>query len=243
MFLVLSFKFRVVAAALCISSLPKLETSFMTWIKICGITNTEDALTAVEAGADALGFVFHEKSPRKVSPETAAALISQMPSSVEKVGVFFNHSEGSIREVVDKTGLTAIQLHGDVEDPQVADLVMTSHPTLKVLAAIRMFDPKPESCALKWASESVYAFLADSGAGSGRTFDWSATKDGIEKMGRLSRVAIAGGLNSHNVTEAIAILHPWGVDVSSGVEAKPGKKDPEKIRAFVAAVRSADRVQ
>ncbi len=215
----------------------------MTWIKICGITNTEDALTAVEAGADALGFVFYEKSPRKVDPETAAALISQLPPSVEKVGVFFNHSERSIHDVVDQAGLTAIQLHGDAEDPQVADLVTTSHPELKVLPAIPMLDPRPESWAMMWSPESVYAFLADSGAGSGRPFDWSATRDAVETMARRSRVAIAGGLNSHNVAEAIAILHPWGVDVSSGVEARPGKKDPAKIKAFIAAVRNADQVQ
>jgi len=214
----------------------------MTWIKICGITNTEDALTAVEAGADALGFVFYEKSPRKVDPGTVAAVISQLPASVEKVGVFVNQLEEAVCEVADNVGLTGVQFHGDAEDPHVADLVIARRPRLKVLVAIPMLRPKPEGWAMMWRTESVYAFLADSGGGTGRTFDWTASKEVLDTMGHLSRVAIAGGLHPGNVAEAIGILHPWGVDVSSGVEAKPGKKDPEKIKAFIAAVREADKV-
>lgn len=214
----------------------------MTWIKICGITNTEDALTAVEAGADAVGFVFYEKSPRKIDPETVAAVISQLPASIEKVGVFVNQLEEAVCEVADKVGLTGVQFHGDAEDPHVADLVLARRPGLKVLVAIPMLRPKPEGWAMMWRTESVYAFLADSGGGTGRTFDWTASKGALDTMGHLSRVAIAGGLHPGNVAGAIGILHPWGVDVSSGVEAHPGKKDPEKIRAFIAAVREADKV-
>jgi phosphoribosylanthranilate isomerase len=215
----------------------------MTWIKICGITNLEDALAAVEAGVDALGFVFYEKSPRYIEPKSAGAIVSQLPASVEKVGVFVNQLEDPICEIADEAGLTGVQFHGTDEDPRVADLVVKRRPEVKVLVAIPMLRPEPEGWAMMWAPDSVYAFLADSGGGTGKTFDWRTSRDSVRVMSTLSRVAIAGGLNPHNVSLAIQLLDPWGVDVSSGVEKSPGKKDSEKIRAFVAAVRSAERVQ
>src|SRR5580692_9860725 len=105
----------------------------MTWIKICGTTNLEDALTAVEAGADALGFVFYEKSPRRVDVETAREIVAKVPERVEKVGVFVNQIEDSICDVADRVGLTSVQMHGDGEDPHVADLVVARRPQLKVV--------------------------------------------------------------------------------------------------------------
>ena len=210
------------------------------------MTNLEDALVAVEAGADAVGFVFYEKSPRKIDVETAREIVGKLPESVEKVGVFVNQVEDTLCEVADSTGLTAIQMHGDNEDPHVADLVVARRPKLKVLAAISMSQENPDGWAMTWHPDVVHAFLVDSGdsskpGGTGRAFNWSTSGTVLEKIKKLGRVVAAGGLTPGNVTEAVGILRPWGVDVVSGVEARPGKKDPEKVRAFVRAVREIDR--
>jgi phosphoribosylanthranilate isomerase len=220
----------------------------MTWVKICGITNLEDGLTAVEAGADALGFVFYEKSPRHVDTATARSIVRELPVTIEKVGVFVNQTKDSICALADEAGLTAVQLHGDNEGPQVADLIVERWPHLKVLVGISMNCPKPESCATRWRSEAVHAFLLDTGTsvkhgGTGQSFDWQTSKPSVEVIARLGRVVVAGGLNPGNVGEAVRILQPWGVDVSSGVEATPGKKDSHKVRAFVEAVRKRANLQ
>jgi phosphoribosylanthranilate isomerase len=219
----------------------------MTWVKICGITNLEDALTAVEAGADALGFVFYENSPRYIGWEAARSIVSELPAGVEKVGVFVNQFEHSICDVADKVGLSAVQLHGDNEDPRVADLVAKRRPALKIVVAISMHHPNPEGWAMMWTPELVHAFLVDSGSsskpgGTGEVFNWREARPKLEAIASLGRIAIAGGLTSNNVGEAMRVLEPWGVDVSSGVEAKPGKKDPAKVRDFIAAVRRTKRV-
>ncbi len=219
----------------------------MTWVKICGITNLEDALTAVEAGADALGFVFYEKSPRSVGSEAARRIVKELPAAVERVGVCVNQFEGSICTLADEVGLSAIQMHGDNEDPHVADLVVKRRPDLKILVGISMRLSEPESWAMMWRPDVVHAFLLDSGAsskhgGTGERFDWQAGRRSAEVIAHLGRVVVAGGLTPSNVTEALHTLKPWGVDVSSGVEAQPGKKDPEKVRAFIAAVRQGDKV-
>jgi len=218
----------------------------MTWVKICGTTNLEDALVAVEAGADAIGFVFYEKSPRNVSVEAAGAIAKGLPKGVEKVGVFVNEEEDTICSMVDRSGITAIQMHGDNEDPHVADLVARRRPGLRILAAISMSHPNPGGWAMMWAPELIHAFLADSGTdskhgGTGRAFDWSKSSPVLREIERVGRVVVAGGLTPDNVAEAIEVLQPWGVDVASGVESKPGKKDPDKVRAFVKAVRGVDR--
>jgi len=218
----------------------------MTWVKICGMTNLDDALVAVDAGADAVGFVFYEKSPRYVTAEIALEIVEKLPKKVEKVGVFVNEMEDALCSLADRSGVTAIQMHGDNEDPRVADLVMARRPKLKVLAAISMLRDSPDGWAMTWNPESIYAFLADSGdssktGGTGKTFDWRRSEPGLDSIKRLGRVVAAGGLTPHNVVEAIDVIKPWGVDVVSGVEASPGKKDPEKVRAFVRAVREMDR--
>jgi phosphoribosylanthranilate isomerase len=219
----------------------------MTWTKICGITNLEDALTAVDAGADALGFVFYESSPRRIDPEAARKIVKELPEMIEKVGVFVNQTEESICVLADAAGLTAVQLHGDNEDPHVADLIAERRPHLKVVVGISMHHPKPEGWAMMWHPDVVHAFLVDSGnssnyGGTGKTFDWQASQRSIEEIARLGRVVVAGGLTPGNVTAAIRMLRPWGVDVASGVETRPGKKDREKVRAFVAAVRMGEKV-
>lgn len=217
----------------------------MTWIKICGITNLEDAKVAAEAGADALGFVFYEKSPRNVSPDTAFEISRHLSGRIERVGVFVNQNEDVLCDVGDDAALTAIQMHGDNEDPHVADLVVARRP-LKVLVGVSMHRPNPEGWASTFESKNVFAFLADSGSasklgGTGETFDWQESVKALDKLKGLGRLVLAGGLNPENVGEAIRIIRPWGVDVSTGVEVSPGKKDPEKVRAFIQAVREADK--
>jgi len=218
----------------------------MTWVKICGMTNVEDALVAVEAGVDAVGFVFYEKSPRCVSVEAARQIVEKLPDSVEKVGVFVNQVEETLCDVAERAGLTAIQMHGNNEDPHVADLVVAKRPELKVLAAISMLRESPDGRAMMWDPDVVYAFLVDSGdpskpGGTGKTFDWGNSAAVLENIKKVGRVIAAGGLTPGNVNGAVGILRPWGVDVASGVEARPGKKDPDKVRAFVRAVREMDR--
>ena len=217
----------------------------MTWIKVCGITNLEDARAAVDAGADAVGFVFYEKSPRRVGPDKVQQIVQSVPADVEKVGVFVNQTEDAICRTAEQAGLTAIQMHGDNEDPHVADLI-AERSGLKILAAIAMNGPNPQGWAMTWRPDVVHGFLLDSGSssmlgGTGRTFDWRISVDRINVIKRLGNVVLAGGLNPGNVREAMQITTPWGVDVSSGVETRPGRKDPEKIRAFVKAVREADK--
>jgi|SRR5215469_11658190 len=218
----------------------------MTWVKICGTTDVEDALLAVEAGADAVGFVFYEKSPRCVTVERAREIVGKLPGRVEKVGVFVNEPADALLAAADGAGLTAVQMHGHNEDPHVADLIVTRRPEVKVLAAISMRHPNPAGWAMMWHPDSVQAFLLDSGTsseygGTGEVFDWVAALPTLENIRRLAKVVAAGGLTSANVGSAIEVLKPWGVDVASGVEARPGKKDPAKVRAFVRAVREMDR--
>jgi len=218
----------------------------MTWIKICGITNLEDALVAVDAGADAVGFVFYEESPRKVDVETAREIVAKLPESIEKVGVFVNDQEDRICSVADEVGITGVQMHGDNEDPHVADLVVRRRPQVKILAAISMRRPNPLGWAMMWRPDVVQAFLMDSGTsskpgGTGEVFDWRNSVPVVDDIKSLGKVVAAGGLTPANAGDAMGILKPWGVDVSSGVEASPGKKDPDKVRAFVRVVREIDR--
>jgi len=225
----------------------------MTWIKICGITNLEDALTAVNAGADALGFVFYEKSPRYVEPEMAREIVASLPSRIEKVGVFFKQSAEEIHAVTASNGMTAIQVSVDVtkirsqtECAYCFEQLTKAKPGLKLIPGLSMQNKRPEGPAMLWNPEAVYAFLLDSGfggqpGGTGKPFDWAANEAATKVIKSLGRVIVAGGLTSSNVAQAMRILNPWGVDVVSGVEACPGKKDLNKVRAFIAAVRNADQ--
>ncbi len=212
----------------------------MTWVKICGTTNLEDALLAVDAGADALGFVFYEKSPRYVTPEVAREIVRELPDDVEKVGVFVNESWARMEEIAEIAGLTAIQLHGEEYRGQLRTL-----GTRKMFLAIPARELENEFVL---APQNLSGIVVDSGTqqqrgGTGVVFDWRALQSVIRELEQALPVIVAGGLTPANVSEAMSILKPWGVDVVSGVELMPGKKDAEKVKAFVAAVRGVERVQ
>jgi len=224
----------------------------MTWVKICGITNLEDAMTAVDAGADALGFVFYEKSPRYVTPEFARGIIEKLPQTIEKVGVFADASVEHVDAVLSRVSITAIQVSvkaapTDTESCAYCfEELRRREPHLRLIPAMSMQGESPENVAMMWNPECVYSFLLDSGfnglpGGTGQRFDWAATEGAVEVIKSLGNIVVAGGLTPTNVAEAMRILKPWGVDVSSGVEARPGKKDPEKVKAFISAVRKADQ--
>jgi phosphoribosylanthranilate isomerase len=217
----------------------------MIWIKICGTTNREDALTAVEAGADALGFVFYEKSPRKIDPETARRIIERMPPTIEKVGVFVNEPVEKILNTATHAGLTAVQLHGVESRRPEFIRALGASPELKIYLVLQA-DEISGFDANESSRVGISAVFLDSGTpqlpgGTGKTFDWKATASRVEAIHNDTNVVVAGGLNPVNVPEAIRILKPWGVDVASGVEAKPGKKDPDKVRGFIEAVRNAEK--
>jgi phosphoribosylanthranilate isomerase len=220
----------------------------MTWIKICGITNLEDARMAVDAGADALGFVFYEKSPRKVETETVHEIVTKLPEHVQKVGVFAEPDIERVRDVVSKTGLTVVQLHGKCakrvwNDPRAA---MECVGAVKLILAIPGNSLKGDVLINQPAHDKIFAVLLDAQSngvpgGTGMTFDWEATRGMVQSLGLLVPVIVAGGLTALNVAKAINLFQPFGVDVASGVEARPGKKDPDKVRAFIEAVRNLDR--
>jgi phosphoribosylanthranilate isomerase len=226
----------------------------MTWIKICGITNLEDALTAVDAGADALGFVFYEKSLRYVTPAVASGITERLPEPVEKVGVFVSGSAEEVGAAATSSGMTAIQPYLDVapaegqaECAYCFEQLAEREPRMKLIPALSMSRDRPEGPALMWNPDAVHAFLLDTGSltqpgGTGKPFDWVASVQVVKTIRSLANVVVAGGLTPDNVAEAIRTLRPWGVDVSSGVEAKPGKKDPERVRAFIAAVRNLEKI-
>jgi phosphoribosylanthranilate isomerase len=217
----------------------------MTWVKICGMTNLEDALTAVDAGADAVGFVFYEKSPRYVSVETAREICQKLPEGVEKVGVFVGDGV-VVADVSEKCGLTVAQIYVHAQPVLTDEYLMKL--SCQVIPAVSLGAAgKDELCGFHVSDEvrsHVIAVLIDSGnserpGGTGERFDWHAMA-GLASFAGMNLI-VAGGLRPDNVGEAIHVLKPWGVDVSSGVEANPGKKDPEKVRAFVRAVREMDR--
>jgi phosphoribosylanthranilate isomerase len=220
----------------------------MTWIKVCGITNLDDARTAVDAGADALGFVFCKDSPRSVDVHAAQQIAGKLPAMVEKVGVFVNERPDMVVETTLRAGLTAAQIYGTSNFPRLLAELPQGDQLRWILAfpANRFSDSDLSLCE-RWKPH-LMATLVDSGSatrpgGTGIPFEWKKMCDTLTALGRSVPIVVAGGLTAENVSEAIGILNPWGVDVSSGVEAVPGRKDPEKIRNFIQAVRSSERVQ
>ena len=207
-------------------------------------------MTAVDAGADALGFVFYDKSPRRVEAAAVRDILDHLPEHIEKVGVFVDAGTDYIRDVVSQTGLTMVQLHGR---QSLQTLLQDSTPSLerigvsKVIPAVPGDSLKEQGVLITQnAREQIFALLLDAQSngtfgGTGTTFDWKGTRAMVQVISRQLPVIIAGGLTSLNVAEAIRILQPFGVDVSSGIEAQRGKKDPEKIRAFIEAVRCANK--
>jgi phosphoribosylanthranilate isomerase len=217
-----------------------------TWIKICGTTNLEDARASVDAGANALGFIF-APSPRRISPKDARRIIAELPDEIEKIGVFVNQIPDLIADTIETAGLTGIQLHGDEDAEFVRQLrrVARLAKIYKVLP-MRVASNAAAADVLDFADAGITALLLDSAAdgkrgGSGRMFDWDDAAPLVQLLGRKFKIVVAGGLTSANVGKAIATFHPYGVDVVSGVERDPGKKDTEKIRAFIAAVRAAEQ--
>ncbi len=216
------------------------------WVKICGTTNLEDARVAVEAGVDALGFVF-AKSPRRVTAEQAGEIVSRLGQTVEKIGVFVDEDFDGIVRTVLTAGLTGVQLHGPVDTGLAVRLRERFAEGLKILQVLHFGageDALDERLNALRRAGAVDAVLVDSQTaqaqgGTGVKYDWAAARRSfVDAAGHLPMV-VAGGLTPENVREAIATLEPWGVDVVSGVEAAPGRKDREKVRAFVERARVA----
>jgi phosphoribosylanthranilate isomerase len=219
-------------------------------VKICGITNLDDARLAVQAGADALGFIFVENTPRFVTPEQVAPIIRRLPPFVTPVGVFWDHAAGHVKAVIEACGLRAVQFHGD-EKPE--DCQGYSVPVIKTikLPPVGTIEGLPEYRLTERFGAFLYrnvvaAYLLDSQArwseGEAREpVEWKA----IRMMGQMSPpesrvpIILSGGLNPDNVATAVDIVRPYAVDVNSGVEARPGRKDPGKMRRFVAEARRA----
>lgn len=200
-------------------------------VKICGITNAADATAAVEAGADLLGFIFYPPSPRFVTPEAARDIIAQVPAGVEKVGVFVNESVSRMQRVSELAGLTVLQLHGDEDAEQIA--AATGLKCMKAVALRSLEDLRGLE------NEAGYVLLVDTPTpqygGSGQVGDWELAS----LLARRRPIFLAGGLTPENVGDAVATVRPAGVDVSSGVESKPGQKDHDRVRAFIGAARRA----
>ena len=189
----------------------------MVKVKICGITNLDDAMAAADFGADALGFVFFKKSPRYLSPANAKKIIKRLPPFISTVGVFVNENKKNIEKIVLQTGINIIQLHGD-ETPKACNL---SKPVIK---AIRVKSIETLGLVSKY-KDKVSVFLLDTYTpevfgGTGQVFNWDIAVE-AKKFGR---VILAGGLTPENIEKAVRLVHPYAVDVSSGVEAEKGKK-------------------
>jgi phosphoribosylanthranilate isomerase len=258
----------------------------MTWIKICGMTNADDSLAAADAGADAIGFIFHPQSKRYITVEGAREIAGKIPPQVQKVGVFVNQTVAEVCETAASVGLDVAQLHGHQDSDFSRSLFRamangSSRPTIFRTWPAKIFD-KPPGEPVGWDPVAVglvepdeaykgkrvhKIHVADNGdlflethgfrpgvvsgvlldsstsgqlGGTGRTFDWERVQPWAGIINSISKLIVAGGLTPRNVQEAIHVLHPWGVDVSTGVEREPGKKDHSKVRAFIQAVREMD---
>ncbi|HEV2135744.1 MAG TPA: phosphoribosylanthranilate isomerase [Terracidiphilus sp.] len=213
------------------------------WIKICGTTTLPDAELAVDAGADAIGFVF-AASPRRVTPEQVAAITSRLPQTVEKIGVFSEMAIDEIASAVLTSGLSGVQLHFDAAPLLTAQLRDRFGGSLRVVRVVRFKTESPATALELLDDPSADAILVDScsktgAGGTGIAYDWDLAAETIFRTGASRKFIAAGGLNDANIAAAIARLRPWGVDVATGVESAPGRKDPAKIRAFIAGARAA----
>lgn len=202
-------------------------------VKICGITNAPDAAAAVEAGADALGFMFYEKSPRYVSIPQAAEIIRHLSPFVLKVGVFVDASEDLVMRAIGDCGLNLLQFHGD-ETPEYC-----TQFGLMSMKAFRIRDAESLKSLANYPTDAwlLDAFVADKRGGTGERFNWDLAIE-AKKAGRP--IFLAGGLTPTNVADAVARVQPYGVDVSSGVEAEPGRKDHAKVREFIKAAKNVE---
>ena len=196
----------------------------------------------MEAGADALGFIF-APSKRRITPEQAQQIISQLPREVERIGVFMDAGAMKIRQVLSEVDLTGIQMHGEGDFPAEVYSYLPADRRdrlrkMKTVIVQEAFETRFDAYAA--VAGMVNTWLFDSGAGSGQTFNWQSARKQLDH--RQGQFVIAGGLNPENVGDAIRTFKPWGVDVVTGVEREPGRKDPEKLKAFVAAVRRAEQL-
>ncbi len=218
------------------------------WIKLCGNSSLADAQVAVEAGADAVGFVF-APSPRQVTAGEAAAIVQRLPAAIEKIGVFVDATVEEIDSTVLASGLTGVQLHFEAGAEMAGRLRQRLGPGVRILGVVHFDAAQAERVARQIAEHvrdpHVDGVLIDSRTaaavgGTGVAFDWAAAASALVQSEEVRKhLVAAGGLNPANVAEAIATLRPWGVDVVSGVEDAPGRKDPAKVREFVARARAA----
>jgi phosphoribosylanthranilate isomerase len=206
----------------------------MVHVKICGITNFDDALASVDAGAHALGFNFYRQSPRYIEPSAARAIIEQLPASLLSVGVFVNVPDSEeVRRLAGEAGVKAVQLHGDESPAYCQEL-----NDLFVIKALRVnSDFQPEDAA-QYETESVLldGFSPIVFGGAGQSFDWSIA---ARTRPLVAKLFLAGGLNESNVASAIDAVQPYAVDACSGLESAPGRKDMAKVRAFIKAALEA----
>jgi phosphoribosylanthranilate isomerase len=205
-------------------------------VKICGITSVADALASVDAGANMLGFNFYPQSPRQISEMQAAKIRPQVPKRVKVVGIFVNRLPADVITLRQSVGLDLVQLHGDESPEVIAELVRTA----PVIKAFRLETDFPLDILQEYPG--VFAYLFDGAnrgqyGGTGRTTDWDVAR----RAAQSHRVILAGGLKVENVAAAVRIVRPYGIDVASGVETKPGKKDPGLVREFIQEVRRAER--
>lgn len=201
-------------------------------VKICGITNLEDAIKAVEYGADAIGFVFYRGSPRYIEPERAVNIIKEIPPFIATVGVFVDEAPLEILRIATLTGISAVQLHGK----EAPDSLIYPQKIIKALRVRELSDLEPIR-----EYRGAHAFLLDTYSpeafgGTGQLFNWDIALE-AKKFGRI---ILAGGLNPDNIEKAIRWVHPYGVDVSSGVEKDKGTKDHKKLRAFIEIAKSVN---
>ena len=201
----------------------------MVKVKICGITNPDDALAAAEFGADALGFVFYEQSPRCVTPERAGEIIRQLPPFIKTIGVFVNEHPSRINEIMHVAGLDMVQLHGD--EPQ--DMCDMWHRVIKAFR-VREFTDLDRLKKYRVSAYLLDAYDPDLPGGTGQAFNWDIALEAKQ----YGSIILAGGLRPDNIGEAVARVRPYGVDVSSGVEKEKGVKDHEKLRVFIERAKS-----
>ncbi|MBI2217778.1 MAG: phosphoribosylanthranilate isomerase [Candidatus Rokubacteria bacterium] len=229
----------------------------MTRVKICGITTLEDAMIAVDAGADALGFIFVEGTPRFVTPEIVAPIVRRLPPFVTPVGVFWDHPGGHVKAVAEACALRALQFHGDESPEDLAGYALPVIKTVKIgprppdIEGLPAYQFEPHARVLRYVKHAG-AILLDSAAkwSEGETrppIEWEVAARYAERSprgargpgGRVVPIILSAGLTADNVARAIATARPYAVDVNSGVEARPGRKDPDKVWRFVAEVRKA----
>jgi len=220
----------------------------MTWVKICATTSLQDAQISVAAGASALGFIF-APSTRRLEVELAAKIIAALPSEIEKIGVFVNESPRRVAHIAERAGLTGVQLHGEEPPEQMAEFrgALGQRRIIKTLQARELLANGGGQVLQAYLDvrENIDAILLDSGrpdnrGGTGVPFDWESALPFVQKVKAVLPVIIAGGLTAGNVSQAIRLFNPWGVDVVSGVEQAIGKKDEAKLQSFVAAVKHAN---